>query len=257
MTTVRVLPYDMFSEGAKALATKLGAKRIRLEGSKLKGRPAIKVINWGSSKVENPELSKCSWLNHPKDVAITANKRKFFEAFKDFSFFVPWTTERDKVMEWLANGDVVFARTSLTGHSGEGIVEMDPNDPNTWLEAPLYTKYIKKKSEFRVHFMNGKIIDIQKKALRADHRGEANHKIRNHKNGFIYAREFGETPEKVLFVSEEFIKVTPLFFGAIDIIYNERANAAYILEVNTAPGLTGTTVDKYAEAFKRELGDIE
>jgi len=44
-----------------------------------------------------------------------------------------------------------------------------------------------------------------------------------------------------------------LDFGAVDIIYNEHENQYYVLEVNTAPGLEGTTVEKYAEAFAKEF----
>jgi D-alanine-D-alanine ligase-like ATP-grasp enzyme len=46
------------------------------------------------------------------------------------------------------------------------------------------------------------------------------------------------------------IKSLGLDFGAIDMIYNERRNQYYVLEVNTACGLTGTTLDKYVEVFK-------
>ncbi|MNY63636.1 hypothetical protein D3C86_2006230 [compost metagenome] len=41
-----------------------------------------------------------------------------------------------------------------------------------------------------------------------------------------------------------------LTFGAVDVIWNEYRHQAYVLEVNTAPGLTGTTLEKYAEAFR-------
>ena len=40
-----------------------------------------------------------------------------------------------------------------------------------------------------------------------------------------------------------------LDFGAVDIIYNQREDSSYVLEINTAPGLMGTTGERYAEAF--------
>jgi D-alanine-D-alanine ligase-like ATP-grasp enzyme len=46
-----------------------------------------------------------------------------------------------------------------------------------------------------------------------------------------------------------------LDFGAVDIIYNAKRNECYVLEVNTAPGLEGTTVEKYATKFASELKD--
>ena len=45
------------------------------------------------------------------------------------------------------------------------------------------------------------------------------------------------------------IKALGLDFGAVDIIYNEAEDQHYVLEVNTAPGLEGTTLQKYTEAI--------
>ena len=40
-----------------------------------------------------------------------------------------------------------------------------------------------------------------------------------------------------------------LDFGAVDIIWNESEDQYYVLEVNTAPGVEGTTLQKYTEAI--------
>ena len=42
-----------------------------------------------------------------------------------------------------------------------------------------------------------------------------------------------------------------LDFGAVDIIYNNRDDVCYLLEVNTAPGLQGTTLEKYKDAVEK------
>ena len=47
------------------------------------------------------------------------------------------------------------------------------------------------------------------------------------------------------------IKVLGLDFGAVDIIYNKQEDKWYVLEVNTAPGIYGTTLDKYVNAIMR------
>ena len=41
-----------------------------------------------------------------------------------------------------------------------------------------------------------------------------------------------------------------LTFGAIDVIWNEHQQKAFVLEINTAPGIEGTTVEKYAAKFR-------
>lgn len=252
MKDVYLLPYKAYSESCAELSKALGSPRLRLTGSTLKGRKSVRIINWGSSDKVNNEFDKCTWINNPEDVSETANKLSFFNKYKDLEVFVPWTADKEVVRTWLVEGSTVVARQVLNGHSGRGIVIMTPDNPASWVEAPLFTKYTKKKHEYRVHFMGKEIIDVQKKSLK-EGTENPNWMIRNHDNGFIFAREFGVFPDKVKEVCEIFIGATPLFFGAIDAIYNERTNSAYILEVNTAPGLTGTTVTKYKEAFERLL----
>jgi D-alanine-D-alanine ligase-like ATP-grasp enzyme len=39
----------------------------------------------------------------------------------------------------------------------------------------------------------------------------------------------------------------------VDIIYNEKCNQCYVLEVNSRPGLSGTTLDNYCEALIKEF----
>ena len=45
-----------------------------------------------------------------------------------------------------------------------------------------------------------------------------------------------------------------LDFGAVDVV--ERQNKAYVLEVNTAPGLVGTTLEKYVDAIREYAEDM-
>jgi len=41
--------------------------------------------------------------------------------------------------------------------------------------------------------------------------------------------------------------------GAVDIIWNEKENKCYVLEVNTAPGIEGTTCKKYTNEIIESL----
>src|SRR3546814_9896600 len=81
---------------------------------------------------------------------------------------------------------------------------------------------------------------------------KVNWKIRNHDNGFIYARDekLAEVPKKVLSDSIKAVGVCGLDFGAVDVIYNEAKGIGFVLEINTAPGLTGTTLEGYTKRFK-------
>jgi hypothetical protein len=47
-----------------------------------------------------------------------------------------------------------------------------------------------------------------------------------------------------------------LDFGAVDVGWNEHHGEATIYEVNTAPGLEGTTLEKYYEGMAQILPQI-
>ena len=51
--------------------------------------------------------------------------------------------------------------------------------------------------------------------------------------------------------TKAFNQIEGLTFGSVDVIYNEHRDKAYVLEVNTASGLSGETVDDYVKMFGR------
>jgi glutathione synthase/RimK-type ligase-like ATP-grasp enzyme len=78
---------------------------------------------------------------------------------------------------------------------------------------------------------------------------DVNWQVRNHHNGFVFTRSGFDTPEAVSKAAMDAMRILGLDFGAVDVVYNSRENRAYVLEVNTAPGLEGSTVDDYANYF--------
>ena len=146
----------------------------------------------------------------------------------------------------------IVCRTVLAGHSGEGIVMAATRDD--LVNAPLYVQYIKKQDEYRIHVgrRNGEsiIISQQRKARRMEVRDDdVNWQVRNHANGFVYVRGDCNPPRAVLDAAKTALEASGLDFGAVDVIYNARQERAYVLEINTAPGLEGTTVEDYARFF--------
>jgi hypothetical protein len=166
-----------------------------------------------------------------------------------------YTTDFNTARHWLAAGFTVVERHVLNGHSGEGIRLVEPEAGEEIQKAPLYVKYIPKKQEYRIHVCGGIAVDIQRKARRKDVADDAiNWKIRNHGNGFVFARnEDGQVPIDVLDQSVRAIKSLGLAFGAVDVIFNDKLQQAFVLEVNTAPGLQGETLNGYVGRFKDYL----
>lgn len=251
-----IYSYNAYSESAKELALALGIKRIKHENSKFCGNENKIVINWGSSNPPD-EVGKCLVINDPVKVGDVSNKLNFFKWFSARGvedYLVPWTDDKEQVKEWLAEKNVVVARHKLTGHSGDGIelFELDMEIP----DAPLYTLYKKKKNEYRIHVVKTddgpKVFDVQRKA-RDPNNDNPDWKVRNHANGFIFVRGDANPPSCVIDGALKVFEASGLDFGAIDTIYNEHENKAYVLEINTAPGLTGTTLDNYVKMFKENF----
>lgn len=167
----------------------------------------------------------------------------------------PHTTDKAVATGWAGEGKVVVCRRKLNGHSGAGIVVAARVEDI--VDAPLYTQYVKKAKEFRVHVAFGQVIDVQAKRKRIDFSGEVNFAVRNHDNGWVYCRENIEEPADLRDQALRSISALGLDFGAVDIIYNQHYNKCYVLEVNTAPGLEGTSVTKYTEAFVQHLNGVK
>lgn len=258
-------PYKTGSQGAKDLATAIGIKQIKKEGSKFKGASHKLVINWGNSK-STDEVDKCMVINKPECVAICSDKLAFFNFIQrmneritnigDYVEIPLYSTKKTWALDMCESGTKIVCRTVLNGHSGEGIHIADT--PDDVVDAPLYVEYRLKKTEYRVHVMHDKVVDVQRKAR--DHNipdDQVNWQVRNHKYGFVFVRDENPDtiPKNVLTQALNAVKMVGLDFGAVDIIYNSKHRNATVLEINTAPGLSGTTLEGYKSRFK-EFGEI-
>ena len=248
---MKIYSYNENSEGAKALAKALGIKRIRHEGKKLVVKDG--VLNWGASEFQR-DMAYAGVINCPTRIKVASNKLHSFQAFGEAAWAPKWTDDEETAAMWHADGKAIVLRHKLTGHSGEGIEIVEADEAFVGKKAPLYVQYIPKKEEYRIHVNQEQVFFVQRKARKNDVADEqVNWKVRNHQNGFIYANKGVEVAEIAKKYAIEAIKAIGLDFGAVDIIYNAKNDAWYVLEVNTAPGLSGTTLEKYVEQFKQYL----
>lgn len=247
MKNVYLYSYQ-YSTGAKELAKALNIHIIKRNNSKFLGNKYKTVINWGAQEL-NKNILKAVVLNHPEAIQKASGKLSFFRTLNGTGLTPEYTEDIKTAIKWDSNDETVVCRTLLNASGGRGIVI------DRVVQAPLYVKYVPKKSEFRVHFLNNEIIDVQKKA-KVHNFENPNWQIRNLEGGFIYARHNIEVPNAVLECANDVISKFDLDFGAIDIIYNEKHNKAYALEINTAPGLEGQTIAIYASAFNDYLLSI-
>ena len=253
--TLHIYAHNANSAGAKALSDALGVRRIRAEGSRYVGAPGKTVINWGSSSIPD-HVRGSSIINRPEVISRVTNKLDFFRLCESAGAprIPEFTTNTQTVRRWLMDGHKVVVRRVLNGHSGAGIEILEGEGVDI-PQAPLYTVYVPKKEEWRLHvFRNGgelTIIDQQRKIRDPNYEGVPDWNVRSHANGFIFAREVAPPHPDVLTQALKALDVSGLDFGAVDVVYNQQKGQAYVLEINSAPGLVGTTVERYADAFRR------
>lgn len=247
-----IYPYKGGSISAKALSKTLEAKRIRLKNSVYKHGEENLVINWGSSRCPYP----C--LNKPEAVGLASHKVRAFVAMEGAGVVVPYfTTDVEVAVRAVKCGIVIYQRNRIKGAGGVGIVVCSeatgiyPTD-----EGKLFVEGILGAEEYRVHVFNGEVLDFQKKLRRNNLKeDEYNPLIKNHGNGYVYARKNIELPAHAGVNSIKAVEALGLDFGAVDVLVKD--GVSYVLEVNTAPGITGTTVEKYAEAINKYCEENE
>ena len=250
MRNVTVYPYRMASRSGRALSQELGVKRVR-ENSRTFNPYNRRIINWGNPRLPVWHHGRYDWLNDPANVSQCSNKLLFFRLLQQAGLenCIPeFTSDVDTAQEW---GCPVIARTHLNGSGGLGAYycEQAVDGPRN---AQMYVKYFKKKSEYRLHFGPLGIFHVQHKRKRLEEQ-DADFKIRNHDNGWVFTINDVNPPAAVMDVCNRVIPVLPLDFGALDVVYNEHYDRALVLEVNTACGLEGTTLTKYADMFQEVL----
>ena len=260
MPRLIILPYKMGSSSARELQNVFAthrAKRVRPDGNYRPYRNHV-ILNLGNSTIPNwwSEAQRLGVrvINQPSAVELASNKLAAFETMKESEVSIPeYTVDRQEATRWRNEGRVVVARTLLRGSEGRGIVicqrEEGIEEPPI-VSAPLYVQYIKKQAEYRIHVFDGEVIDVQEKKTRQGAEN-INYQIQSYNNGFIFAREGVTPPVQVLEEAKKAVVSLGLCFGACDLVYNRHYNKAYVLEINTAPGMSGSTILSYKNAILR------
>lgn len=245
-------PYKRGSESARLLAEELtrlvGAvvRRVKPNGT-YNPKGTSRIVGWGGYAEPSWYVPRERHLNRPVAVAIARDKIQTFKKFVEFDVPHPqWTADPTIARQWWGKGEIILCRKSLTGYGGAGIV-ISKVEEQSIVPAPLYVKYKSKQKEFRVHVFLGKVIDCSEKRRSVTNGPVLNPYIRNHENGWIFCRDAIIEPEDLRPVSVAAVSVLGLDFGAVDVIWNEEEDKCYVLEVNTAPGIEGQTVQIYAK----------
>lgn len=255
---IRIYPYRTGSQSANLLRDTFqrfgfDAKLLRREGrSRFQPREGDLIINWGSTN-DLPFGDDVPVLNRPEAIQAATSKLLTFRRLEDAEVpHVTYTTDTAVARGWYDNGEGVYARTLDRGRSGRGIIYIAPNSighPSEWINAPLYTRQGVGR-EYRVHVIGGKVVRVQKR-----YKQEDDNPIRSHDNGYTFITNGFRRPNGLKKIAVNAVSALGLDFGAVDVVNAMGRNGERrprVLEVNTAVGLEGTTVEDYVRVLIEE-----
>lgn len=254
------LPWNMGAQAVKDLKEFTGGLTIYPETSRsctksYRYKPTDAVVIWGHGAQPywgaGVKPSK-RILNHWSVLPGAINKLKTFKLFKEAGDVpsVEWTASMETAANWIKQGHTVLCRQKLTSREGDGIVIA--KKVVELVGAPLYTKFVRKDKEYRVHVFKGEVIDYTQKKLRkdADKIQGRDKYIRNTANGWVFCRQGVEINDATKDAAKRAIAAVGLDFGAVDLA-TTWDGGVIVFEVNTAPGIEGTTIKRYAEAIEK------
>lgn len=288
MTTPFIIASHNNGDGARELATALGCRLVSHSASGPIPRNKV-VINLGCNPA-HPAIQRVEQsqgyriFNGPVKVGTAQSKLGTFErlANRDYTgtlhaslggtVTVPFLTNSLMVaLRVQENNETWVARTLDRASSGAGIelVTQDVLRSGRIPRAGVYTKAIEKRREYRVHVVRSAsgtytVADVVRKIRRPGVDDTNRPFIWNHEADFIFVRNGvnrDTVPKLVLQKAVIAVRGLGLHFGAVDVIVQRGGRLAdaqaYVLEVNTAPGMEGQTVQMYAQYFRSLVGEAD
>lgn len=267
--SIKILPYSNASASAKEVLAYIKEKYDAKAA--LRARDPVRtkafIIRWGTSGLDYaPGLPV---LNQPICTTTTSNKFSSFEAMRTGGVRVPDYTKSPEVASaWLKEHTIV-ARHTLNSHSGAGIQivtqqgtvykapDVATNTP--WYAARLFTRYVKKASEYRVFVVGQSAVFAYRKGADTEvPPDQRQFYVRTHATGWNFCSvELSDVPEDV--IEQAILASTSCLchFSAVDVGWNEHKQEATVYEVNSAPGISGGSVPKFVDALMQVPHDMK
>lgn len=198
--------------------------------------------------------TKVSQIRKQFKYGQSVNKLVQYKWFQDNEIpALEFTVDRHLAMQWVTEGHTVFGRKYLNASCGKGITIFDKDNVLDMGGYPVFTKYKKKKREFRVHVFKDQVVAVVEKRKRKEFEGERDTKVRNLANGYVFCQTVENEPEGLRALALQAAQVSPSDFRGVDIGYNQLKDELFVIEVNSAPGIEGTNVNKYLEAIVQHV----
>lgn len=243
---------------AASIARTLGISALYPRQNRLikRNNNLSRLVNWGC----RPSVLKAVGIKDGmnQDINTAVSKVRTFAALEKANVhFPPYSTD----WRTIAGRGKYLARTDFqTG--GRGIVILDKDSPPPSDRTfDFYSLVIAKSYELRLHIFGDQVICEQFKFIPSGSKVL----IRSYDNGARFSNKSLEhhlTPElsgKVRTTAIAAVRAVGIDFGAVDLFIGAKTNDVYVLEVNTAPGLSSQeemnfdmpgSYDAYLAAFR-------
>lgn len=192
-------------------------------------------INWGRATA-NSKLNP--------DITNSTNKKLMRELFAEHEVPAPKLMNQEEALDYILKGGVVIGRPDQ--HSkGRGLWRCDSavalmraiQGTARKRAATHFMEFVESEREYRVHIFKGKSIRISEKVFNDD-------------KTYTTGKPGDIKLARVRDAAKQAVTALSLDFGAVDILARGDENQeAFVLEVNTAPGLGGTMPKLYADTF--------
>lgn len=267
MSKIILFPYKIGSSGSGVLKQALtteGIDCLKVYANRnYKPSTGHIIFNWGNGTEPAWEhirrINNIPLFNKYESVRVAQNKLLTFNKLFDSDINIPlFTTDINVAAKWFDEQQVstVFCRTLLNSSAGKGIVVAKNKDG--LVAAPLYTEGLSTdRTEYRVHVINGTVIDVSEKRRKSSARLKelnetVNEDVRSHDRGWVYCRDNMYKPSVIEETAKEVLRKLDLDFGAVDLCFLGEDQGAFVFEVNTAPGLEegSTATQEYVRYIK-------
>jgi glutathione synthase/RimK-type ligase-like ATP-grasp enzyme len=236
------------STTGQALVDALKEKNIDINGGmKDPGKVPI-LIRWGSllGVASNPGKV----INSKTAIAKASNKEAALEIFGQNGISIPKTMNARQV----TTSDFPVLGRKVHHIAGNDIILcLQKKDLAVAVQngCTHFTKYIPTATEFRLHVWGDQVIKISEKVLTEPERNK-DPWIRNFDEGYTFMSPKTKLSGQAKGMAVDAVACLGLNFGAVDMILGDDG-LAYVLEVNSAPGLIDSSVDCYVNKMVEVL----
>lgn len=220
------------------------------------------IICWGATLPDNNSkyrirrLVNTKYLNNVFQITANTDKRHILMKFYNAGI-APKVVRKHKIKDAIRNNDMHYPVIGRDRNHRGGVdakLCLTMLDINRALSngSDHFVQFIPAQNEYRIHVFDDSILRCSKK-VRSQSDEVTQEYIRSRDNGWRMRHlNFHRVPRVAINAAKKAVKIVGLDFGAVDIIYGEDNNA-YVLEVNTGPGLDDRGLELYVNKIQEYL----